>query len=212
MAFGEHPMMDPMMNPEAALASLPKPRRKIWREELLVDEAFLAYKDRTEVLPDPELIERIFLLIRRRDRHLVVRLGDRRQPWELPILEFEIEPRPETEPEDADQEERRVRLDEMIRTVVYETWQTPIIDWAVHTRTQMTAKGNQSQYEPGARRYELVVTAECAEPDDLAEDSEWTRRFFAPREMNQVLRQRYMDREELGLAHEQQVIAAAKSA
>ena len=82
MAFGEHPMMDPMMNPEAALASLPKPRRKIWREELLVDEAFLAYKDRTEVLPDPELIERIFLLIRRRDRHLVVRLGDRRQPWE----------------------------------------------------------------------------------------------------------------------------------
>ena len=104
-----------------------------------------------------------------------------------------------------------MRLDEMIRTVVYETWQTPIIDWAVHTRMQMTAKGNQTQYEPGARRYELVVTAECAEPDDLADDSEWARRFFAPREMNQVLRQRYMDREELGLAHEQQVIAAAKS-
>ena len=42
--------------------------------------------------------------------------------------------------------------------------------------------------------------------------TEWARRFFPPREMNQVLRQRYMDREELGLAHEQQVIAAAKSA
>ena len=211
MAFGEHPMMDPMMNPEAALASLPKPRRKVWREELLVDEVFLAYKDRTETLPDPELIERIFLLVRRGERQLVVRLGDRHQPWELPILEFEIEPRAETGPEDADQEERRVRLNEMICAVVHETWQVPIVDWAVHTRVQMTAKDNQTQYELGARRYELVVTAECAEPDDLAADSEWSRRFFAPREMNQVLRQRYMDREELGLAHEQQVIAGAKS-
>ncbi len=211
MAFGEHPMGDPMMDPAAAMAALPKPRRKIWREELLVDEAFLAYKDKTEIIPDPDLIERVFLLIRRRDRHLVVRLGDRSQPWELPILEFEIEPRVEDAAEDADQEERRQLLDDMIRRVVHETWQVPIIDWAIHTRTQMTAKDNQTEYEPGARRYELVVTAQCAEPDDLAEDTEWARRFFPPREMNQVLRQRYMDREELGLAHEQQVIAAAKS-
>jgi len=213
MVMGEHPMGDPMMmDPQAAMASLPKPRRKLWREELLVDEVFLAYKDRTELLPDPDLIERIFLLARRRDRHLVVRLGDRSQPWQLPVLEFEIEPRLETDPEDADQAERRERLDEMIRSVVHETWQVPISNWALHTRVQMTAKNNQQQYPPGARRYEIVVTAECGDPDDPAPGTEWARRFFPPREMNQVLRQRYLDREELGLAHEQQVIAAAKSA
>lgn len=211
MVMGEHPMMDPMMDPAAAMASLPKPRRKLWREELLVDEVFLAYKDKTDLLPNPDLVERIFLLIRRRNRHLVVRFGDRRQPWELPILEFEIEPRPEKESEDADQEERRQRLDEMITSVVYETWQVPISAWQLHTRVRMTAKHNQDQYEPGARRYELVVTAECGAPDDLAEGTEWARRFFTPRELNQVLRQRYFDREELGQAHEQQVIAAAKA-
>ena len=175
MVMGEHPMGDPMMDPQAAMAALPKPRRKIWREELLVDEVFLAYKDRTELLPDPDLIERIFLLVRRRDRHLVVRLGDRSQPWQLPVLEFEIEPRPETGPEDADQEERRERLDEMIRSVVHETWQVPISAWEIHTRVQMTAKHNQLQYQAGARRYEIVVTAECGDPDDLAPGTEWAR-------------------------------------
>ena len=205
-------MDDQMMDPAAAMAALPKPRRKIWREELLIDDVFLAYKDKTDVLPDPDLVERIFLLIRRRDRHLVVRLGDRSQPWQLPILEFEIDPRPEEGPDDADQEARREQLDEIITSAVHDIWQVPIIDWDVHTRVKMTAKDNQSEYEPGSRRYELVVTAECGDPDDLADDSEWARRFFVPRDMNLVLRQRYLDRDELGLAHDQQVIAAAKSA
>ena len=211
MAMGD-PMGDPMMDPQAAMAALPKPRRKIWREELLVDEVFLAYKDPTDILPDPDLVERIFLLIRRRDRHLVVRFGDRKQPWQLPILEFDISPRREEGPEDAEQEQRRERLDEMIKSVVHDTWQVPITEWDIHTRTQMTAKDNQTRFEPGSRRYEIVVTAQCGDPDDLAEDSEWARRFFIPRDMNLVLRQRYLDRDELGLAHDQQVIAAAKSA
>lgn len=212
MAFGEHPMGDPMMDPEAALRNLPKPRRKIWRQEVWVDDTFLMYKDQTEDLPDPELVERIFLLARRGDRHLVVRHGGRGQPWELPILEFEIEPQHEPDGSETDQEARRAELTQTIRSVVLDTWQVPIIDWSQHTLIQMTARNNQDAYEPGVRRYEMVVVAQCGEPEPLDPESGWSRRFFRPREMNQVLRERYMDREEIGLAHEAQVIEAAKSA
>lgn len=211
MAFGEHPMGDPMMDPEAALRNLPKPRRKIWRQEVWVDDIFLMYKDQSEDLPDPELVQRIFLLARRGDRHLVVRHGGRGQPWELPILEFEIEPQHEPDDAETDQQARRAELTQTIRSVVLDTWQVPITDWSQHTLIQMTARNNQDAYEPGVRRYEMVVVAQCGEPEDLNPDNEWSRRFFRPREMNQVLRERYMDREEIGLAHEQQVIEAAKS-
>ena len=212
MAFGEHPMPGGGMDMEEALRNLPKPRRKIWRQEVWVDDIFLMYKDRTEELPDPALVERIFLLVRRGDRHLVVRHGGRGQPWELPILEFEIEPRHEPDEPATDQEARRAELTQTIRSVVLDTWQVPVTEWQQHTLIQMTARNNQDAYEPGVRRYELVVTAQCGEPEDLTPDTEWSRRFFRPREMNQVLRERYMDREEIGLAHEAQVIEAAKSA
>ena len=87
----------------------------------------------------------------------------------------------------------------------------PIVDWSQHTRVQMTARELQDEVEVGARRYEMVVMAEAGEPLDLAEDTEWARRFFQPRDMNKLLRERYYDYPEIELAYEVQVIEAAKA-
>ncbi len=213
MAFGEHPMGggDPMMDPAEAMKHLPKPRRKVWRQEKLVDDVYLQYRDQTGELPEPDLVERIFLVVRRRDRCLAVRHGDRHQPWLLPILEFEIEPRPEPLDSELDQAARRASLTQIIQTTVSDTWQVPVLDWSQHTRVQMTAKELQEEVEPGARRYEMIVRAEAGEPDDLVEDSAWARRFFPPRDMNKLLRERYYDYPEIEQAYELQVIEGAKA-
>lgn len=213
MVFGEHPMgdMDPMMDPAQVAKMIPKPRRKVWREELLVDNTFLSYKDATEEIPPIDLIERIFLILHRGERHLVVRAGDRHEPWLLPIMEIEISPRVEGEDEENDQSARSAELDAMIRGSVSENWGVPVQSWRQHTRVQMTARRNQEEYEPGARRYEIVVMGEVGEPVDLPEGSEWSRRFFRAREMNQLLRERYYDRPEFEQVHEAQVIEALKA-
>jgi len=212
MAFGEHPMGDPMaMDPAEVMKHIPKPRRKIWRQEKLVDDVYLQYRDQTEELPEPDLVERIFLVVMRRDRCLVVRHGDRHQPWILPILEFDIDPRPEPLDAESDQAARQAALTQTIRTVVEDTWQVPIREWSQHTRVQMTAKELQDQVAVGSRRYEMIVTAEADEPNDLAEGTEWARRFFPSREINKLLRERYYDYPEIEQAYEVQLIEAAKA-
>ncbi len=212
MAFGEHPLGDPMMDPSEAMKHIPKPRRKLWRQEKLVDNTYLQYRDQTEELPEPDLVERIFLIVMRGDRCLAVRHGDRHQPWVLPILEFEIEPRPEPLDPELDQDARQAALTQTIRSVVEDTWQVPIDNWSQHTRVQMTAKELQDEVEPGARRYEMIVMAEAGEPQDPDEESEWARRFFPPREMNKLLRERYYDYPQLEQAYELQLIGAVKAA
>ena len=213
MAFGEHPLGGGMgeMDPAEVMKHIPKPRRKIWRQEKLVDDVYLQYRDKTEELPEPDLVERIFLVVMRGARCMVVRHGDRHQPWLLPILEFEIDPRPEPLDPELDQDARRAALTQTIRSVVEDTWQVPIIDWSQHTRVQMTARELQDEVEVGSRRYEMVVMAEAGEPLDLVEENEWTRRFFQPREMNKLLRERYYDYPEVEQAYEVQVIEAAKA-
>lgn len=212
MAFGEHPLGgDPMMDPAEVMKHIPKPRRKLWRQEKLVDNVYLQYRDQTEELPEPDLIERIFLIVMRGERCLAVRHGDRHQPWVLPILEFDIDPRPEPLDPELDQDARRAALTQTIRAVVEDTWQVPIGEWAQHTRVQMTAKELQDEVAVGARRYEMVVMAEAGEPQDLAEQSEWTRRFFPAREMNKLLRERYYDYPELEQAYEAKLIEAARA-
>lgn len=214
MAFGEHPLgggpgMD--MDPAEVMKHLPKPRRKVWRQEKLVDEVYLQYRDQTEELPEPDLVERIFLIVMRRDRCLAVRHGDRHEPWLLPILEFDIDPRPEPLDPELDQDARRAALTQTINSVVEDTWQVPIVDWSQHTRVQMTARELQDEVEVGSRRYEMVVMAQAGEPLELAEATEWARRFFPSREINKLLRERYLDYPELEAAYERQVIEAAKA-
>ena len=214
MAFGEHPLGGgPGMDMDAAemMKHLPKPRRKIWRQEKLVDDVYLQYRDGTDELPEPDLVERIFLVVMRGDRCLVVRHGDRHQPWLLPILEFDIEPRPEPLDPELDQDARRSALTQTIRSVVEDTWQVPIVEWSQHTRVQMTARELQDEVEVGSRRYEMVVKANAGDPLDLADDTEWARRFFPSREINRLLRERYYDYPEIEQAYEQQVIEAAKA-
>ena len=213
MAFGEHPLGGGMgeMDPAEVMKHLPKPRRKIWRQEKLVDNVYLQYRDQTEELPEPDLVERIFLVIRRGERCLAVRHGDRHQPWVLPILEFDIDPRPEPLDPELDQDARRAALTQTISAVVADTWQVPIVEWSQHTRVQMTARELQDQVEVGSRRYEMVVMAEAGEPNELAEDTEWARRFFPPRDMNKLLRERYYDYPEIEQAYELQVIEGAKA-
>ncbi|MXX79517.1 MAG: hypothetical protein F4Y69_00615 [Chloroflexi bacterium] len=202
---------DPMMDPAEMAKLIPKPRRMMWKQEKLVDEAYLQYRDRTEELPEPDLVERIFLIIMQGDRCLLVRHGDRHQPWVLPILEFEIEPRPEPLDPEMDQAARRASLTQTIGAVVEDTWQVPVGNWSQHTQVQMTAKELQDKVEPGSRRYEMIVTAEAGEPNDLRDDSEWARRFFPSREVVKLLRERYNDYEELELAYDQMLIEAAKT-
>lgn len=212
MAFGEHPLGGGMdMDPNEIMKHIPKPRRKLWRQEKLVDDVYLQYRDQTEELPEPDLVERIFLVIMRHDRCLAVRHGDRHQPWMLPILEFDIEPRPEPLEPELDQDARRAALTQTIRSVVEDTWQVPVEDWSQHTRVQMTARELQDDVDVGSRLYEMVVMAEAGEPLDLAEGTEWTRRFFQPRDMNKLLRERYYDYPEVEQAYEIQVIEAAKA-
>ncbi|MCY4618092.1 MAG: hypothetical protein OXD50_05990 [Chloroflexi bacterium] len=213
MAFGEHPLGGGMgeMDPAEVMKHIPKPRRKIWRQEKLVDDVYLQYRDQTEELPEPDLVERIFLVIRRGERCLAVRHGDRHQPWVLPILEFDIDPRPEPLDPELDQDARRAALTQTISAVVADTWQVPIVEWSQHTRVQMTARELQDQVEVGSRRYEMVVMAEAGEPNELAEDTEWARRFFPPRDMNKLLRERYYDYPEIEQAYELQVIEGAKA-
>ncbi len=212
MAFGEHPLGGGMdMDPAEIMKQIPKPRRKLWRQEKLVDDVYLQYRDQTEELPEPDLVERIFLVIMRGDRCLAVRHGDRHQPWLLPILEFDIEPRPEPLDPELDQSARQAALTQTIRSVVEDTWQVPIVDWSQHTRVQMTARELQDEVEVGSRRYEMVVMAHAGEPLDLAQDTEWARRFFPSREINKLLRERYYDYPEIEQAYEQQVIEAAKA-
>ena len=211
MVFGEHPMGDPMaMDANEVMRQIPKPRRKQWRQEKLVDDVYLQYRDQTDELPEPALVDRIFLILRRRDRWLAVRHGDRHEPWILPILEFEIEPRVEPLDPELDQEARRAELTQTITSVVADTWQLPVASWSQHTRVQMVARELQDEVEPGAHRYEMIVSGEVGDPDDLAEDTEWARRFFQPRDMNKLLRERYFDYPELEQAYEVQVIEAAK--
>ncbi len=213
MAFGEHPLGGGMgeMDPAEVMKHIPKPRRKIWRQEKLVDDVYLQYRDKTEELPEPDLVERIFLVIRRGERCLAVRHGDRHQPWVLPILEFDIDPRPEPLDPELDQDARRAALTQTIAAVVEDTWQVPIVEWSQHTRVQMTARELQDQVEVGSRRYEMVVMAEAGEPNELAEDTEWARRFFTSRDMNKLLRERYYDYPEIEQAYELQVIEGAKA-
>ena len=213
MAFGEHPLGGGMgeMDPAEVMKHIPKPRRKIWRQEKLVDDVYLQYRDKTEELPEPDLVERIFLVIRRGERCLAVRHGDRHQPWVLPILEFDIDPRPEPLDPELDQDARRAALTQTISAVVADTWQVPIVDWSQHTCVQMTARELQDQVEVGSRRYEMVVMAEAGEPNELAEDTEWARRFFPSRDMNKLLRERYYDYPEIEQAYELQVIEGAKA-
>ena len=213
MAFGEHPLGGGMgeMDPAEVMKHIPKPRRKIWRQEKLVDDVYLQYRDKTDELPEPDLVERIFLVIRRGERCLAVRHGDRHQPWALPILEFDIDPRPEPLDPEMDQDARRAALTQTISAVVEDTWQVPIVEWSQHTRVQMTARELQDQVEVGSRRYEMVVMAEAGEPNELAEGTEWARRFFPPRDMNKLLRERYYDYPEIEQAYELQVIEGAKA-
>ena len=212
MAFGEHPLGGGMdMDPAEIMKHIPKPRRKVWRQEKLVDDVYLQYREQTTELPEPDLVERIFLIVMRRDRCLVVRHGDRHEPWLLPILEFDIEPRPEPLDPELDQDARQAELTQTIRSVVQDTWQVPIVEWSQHTLVQMTAKELQDQVAVGSRRYEMVVMAQAGEPLDLTEGTEWARRFFPPREINKLLRERYNDYEELELAFERQVIEAARA-
>ena len=199
------------MDPAEIMKHIPKPRRKLWRQEKLVDNVYLQYRDKTEELPEPDLVERIFLVVMRGDRCLVVRHGDRHEPWVLPIIEFNIEPRPEPLDPELDQEARQAALTQTIRSVVEDTWQVPIVDWSQHTLVQMTARELQDEVEVGSRRYEMVVMAEAGEPLDLVEGTEWARRFFQPRDMNKLLRERYYDYPEIELAYEIQVIEAAKA-
>ena len=213
MAFGEHPLGGGMgeMDPAEVMKHIPKPRRKIWRQEKLVDDVYLQYRDKTEELPEPDLVERIFLVIRLGERCLAVRHGDRHQPWVLPILEFDIDPRPEPLDPELDQDARRAALTQTIAAVVEDTWQVPVVEWSQHTRVQMTARELQDQVEVGSRRYEMVVMAEAGEPNELAEDTEWARRFFPSRDMNKLLRERYYDYPEIEQAYELQVIEGAKA-
>ena len=199
------------MDPAEVMKHIPKPRRKIWRQEKLVDNVYLQYRDQTDELPEPDLVERIFLIVMRGGRCLAVRHGDRHQPWELPIIEFDIDPRPEPLDPALDQNARRAAFTQTLRSVVEDTWQVPILDWSQHTLVQMTAKELQDEVEVGARRYEMVVMAEAGEPLDLAEGTEWSRRFFPSREMNKLLRERYYDYPEVEQAYEVQVIEAAKA-
>ena len=199
------------MDPAEMMKHIPKPRRKLWRQEKLVDDVYLQYRDKTEELPEPDLVERIFLVVMRGERCLVVRYGDRHEPWVLPILEFDIDPRPEPLDPDLDQDARRSALTQTIRSVVEDTWQVPIVEWSQHTRVQMTARELQDEVEVGSRRYEMVVMAQAGEPLDLAEGTEWARRFFPSREINKLLRERYYDYPEVEQAYELQVIEAAKA-
>lgn len=199
------------MDPAEMMKHIPKPRRKLWRQEKLVDDVYLQYRDKTEELPEPDLVERIFLVVMRGDRCLVVRYGDRHEPWVLPILEFDIDPRPEPLDPELDQDARRSALTQTIRSVVEDTWQVPIVEWSQHTRVQMTARELQDEVEVGSRRYEMVVMAQAGEPLDLAEGTEWARRFFPSREINKLLRERYYDYPEVEQAYELQVIEAAKA-
>ncbi len=213
MVFGEHPMGDPMaMDAAEVMKQLPKPRRKQWRQEKLVDDVYLQYRDQTDDLPEPALIERIFLVVHRGGRWLAVRHGDRHEPWVLPILEFEITPQVEPLDPELDQDARRAALTQTINSVVSETWHVPIERWSQHTRVQMVARELQDEVAPKATRYEIIVSAEAGAPDDADLESEWTRRFFQPRDMNKLLRERYWDYPELEQAYEIQVIAAAKAA
>ena len=205
---------DPMMDPQAAMAKMPKPRRKVWREEKLVDDVFLAYMDQIGTLPEPDLIFRIFLVLRRGERHLAVRLGDRRQPWQLPVLEPEIAPaiEPDEMDEEPLQDDRRERLDAILQAAAMDAWQLPIAEWRQFSRVQMTARNNQDEHEPGARRYEVCIIGECGEPAEPDPDGGWTRRFLPAREMNKILRERYFDKPELMQAHEHALIEALSAA
>ena len=212
MAFGEHPLGGGMeMDPAEVMKHIPKPRRKIWRQEKLVDDVYLQYRDQTDELPEPDLVERIFLIVMRGERCLAVRNGDRHQPWELPIIEIPIDPRPEPLDPELDQDARKAALTQTIRSLVADTWQVPILEWWQHTRVQMTAKELQDQVAVGARRYEMIVRAEAGEPVDLVEGTDWARRFFPPRDMNKLLRERYYDYPEVEQAYEVQLIEGAKS-
>lgn len=202
---------DPMMDPAEVMRNLPKPRRKVWRQEKLVDDVYLQYRDQTDELPEPQLVERIFLVVMRGDRCLAVRHGDRREPWLLPILEFDIEPRPEPLDPSLDQEARRAAFTQTIQSVVEDTWQVPIVDWSQHTRVQMTARELQDQVEAGSRRYEMIASAEAGDPLDLIDGTEWARRFFPSREINKLLRERYYDYPEIEHAYDLRLIEAAKS-
>ena len=199
------------MDPNEIMKQLPKPRRKVWRQEKLVDDVYLQYRDQTDELPEPDLVERIFLVVMRGDRCLAVRHGDRHQPWLLPILEFEIDPRPEPLDPELDQDARRASLTQTISSVVEDTWQVPIVEWSQHTRVQMTARELQDEVEVGSRRYEMVVMAHAGEPLELVEGTEWARRFFPSREINKLLRERYYDYPEVEQAYEEQLIEAAKA-
>ena len=110
-----------------------------------------------------------------------------------------------------DQDARRAEFTQTIRSVVEDTWQVPIVDWSQHTRVQMTAKELQDEVAVGSRRYEMVVMAQAGEPLELADGTEWARRFFPSREINRLLRERYNDYPELEQAYELQVIEAAKA-
>ena len=64
---------------------------------------------------------------------------------------------------------------------------------------------------PGTLRYELFVCATASRLDDMAEDSEWSRRTITRRDFVQVLREGYAGVDEiLDAAHDAYLIAHAK--
>ena len=64
---------------------------------------------------------------------------------------------------------------------------------------------------PGTLRYELFICATASRLDDLAEESEWSRRAFTRRDFVQVLREGYAGIDGiLDAAHDAYLVAQAK--
>ncbi len=163
----------------------------------------------TSDVPPADLVDRIYLLTWHKDRPLVVRQGDRSAPWQIPTMEREA-PAGEGNGKGSTKDGTSA-INRWIKSAAREQWGVRVKDWFQHSRFELVANIDATTVAPGTLRYELFVCATASRLDDLADDSEWSRRAITRRDFVQLLREGYAGVDEiLDAAHDAYLVAQAK--
>ena len=184
-------------------------RKRNYIDEFKVPGDFRARHEVTSNVPPADLVTRVYLLTWHKDRPVVVRQGDRSEPWQIPTLEREA-PAGEGNGKGSTKSGASA-IDRWIKSEARKQWGIRVKDWFQHGRFELVANVDATSIAPGTLRYELFVCATASRLDDQPDDSEWSRRTITRRDFVQLLRESYAGIDEiLDAAHDAYLVTQAK--
>lgn len=196
MVMNEADLTAEMQAAQAKVKNMMKRIKRWTLEKRLDDDAFRTRNEFTEELPPLSQIQRVYVLTWRKDgRPVVVRQGDASAPWGLPSVERE--PGGEGESSEGDGEADAKALDGWLKETARELWGIRVQSWYQAARLHLTATSEARDVPPGTERFYLFLCATASGFDDIPEDAGWSRRVITTKEFVSLLREHYVEYDEI---------------